>query len=221
MKQFLKELGVSETSGLTRILNTFNGLTEEEKKTAILYQRIEKEIKNARNELNDIWNDCIKLEKFIGSKQDELYEFNKKYFYNSLSEFVLNGNYQIVDFNESKEKVSGCYFLYQNNEIVYVGISVDINKRLVKHKRSKNFNHVKYISISDFLEAIKLESYFINKHKPKLNKDLGGYEERAKRHRYNLDDKKINYMDGWPDKIYGETPRSKRQSKRQSKFYNY
>jgi len=36
MKKFLKELGVSETRGMTRILNTFNGLTEEEKKTAIL-----------------------------------------------------------------------------------------------------------------------------------------------------------------------------------------
>lgn len=36
MKQFLKDLGVTETRGMTRILNTFNGLTEEEKKTAIL-----------------------------------------------------------------------------------------------------------------------------------------------------------------------------------------
>jgi len=36
MKQFLKELGVTETRGMTRILNSFDGLTEEEKKTAIL-----------------------------------------------------------------------------------------------------------------------------------------------------------------------------------------
>jgi len=176
----------------------------------IFYQTIKKEIENARDEVN-------KLQYFIRSKENELYDLNKKYFYNSLSEFVLNGNYQIIDFTQSKEKVSGCYFLYQNNEIIYIGISVDINKRLIEHKRSKNFDYIKYIITSDFLEAIKLESYFINKHKPKLNNDLGGYEERAKRHRYNLDDEKINYMDGWPDRIYGETPRSKRQSK----FYNY
>jgi len=36
MKQFLKDLGVTETRGMTRILNSFDGLTEEEKKSAIL-----------------------------------------------------------------------------------------------------------------------------------------------------------------------------------------
>jgi hypothetical protein len=36
MKQFLKELGVTETRGMTRILNSFDGLMPEEKKQAIL-----------------------------------------------------------------------------------------------------------------------------------------------------------------------------------------
>lgn len=36
MKQFFKDLGVTQTRGLVRISNSFNGLTEEEKKQAVL-----------------------------------------------------------------------------------------------------------------------------------------------------------------------------------------
>lgn len=36
MKQFFKDLGVTQTRGLVRISNSFNGLTEEEKKEAVL-----------------------------------------------------------------------------------------------------------------------------------------------------------------------------------------
>ena len=36
MKQFFKDLGVNQTRGLVRISNSFNGLTEEEKKQAVL-----------------------------------------------------------------------------------------------------------------------------------------------------------------------------------------
>jgi hypothetical protein len=36
MKQFFKDLGVTQTRGLVRISNSFNGLTQEEKKEAVL-----------------------------------------------------------------------------------------------------------------------------------------------------------------------------------------
>lgn len=36
MKQFFKDLGVTQTRGLVRISNSFNGLTKEEKKQAVL-----------------------------------------------------------------------------------------------------------------------------------------------------------------------------------------
>jgi hypothetical protein len=36
MKQFFKDLGITQTRGFVRLSNTFNTLTDEEKKTAVL-----------------------------------------------------------------------------------------------------------------------------------------------------------------------------------------
>lgn len=186
----------------------FSMFTDEEKKSIILnsYDKIKK------------CNDSIyKLNSIIQKTHDQITVLKKYFFHNSLNEFILNSNYKIIDFIPSKEKISGCYFLYQNEQIIYVGISVDINKRLLQHKFDKVWDCVKYIPTNDFLEVIKLESYFINKYKPKFNLDLGGYEERAIRHYYNIIDDKINYDKGWPDKIIGETLRSNYKPKK----YNF
>lgn len=144
-------------------------------------------------------------------KQNSITELRKALLYDNLNSYVEELDCQIIDFNESDDKIFGCYFLHKNEEIVYVGISVDINKRLKKHKANKykDFNQVKYIACNDYLNAIKIESYYIDKFKPKYNSDLGEYIKRAIIHNYNLIDDKINYGKGWPDKPDGETPRSK------------
>lgn len=60
--------------------------------------------------------------------------------------------------------LKGIYFLLDNNEIVYVGQSVNVYQRIHQH-RDKKFNRI-FVLKTDNLD---LESYYINKLKPKYN----------------------------------------------------
>jgi hypothetical protein len=164
------------------------------------------------------------LRLLIYDKQKQLAELQKEFIYDSLISFVEEKSFELQDFIESKEKIGGCYFLYKEAELIYVGISIDINKRLKAHKRGydkKDFDLIKYIPTTDYLIAIKLESYYINKYKPKFNISSGAYIEIAKNHNYYIIDEKINYITGWPDKSTGITKRSKRIKKNPMYWVKY
>ena len=67
------------------------------------------------------------------------------------------------------------YFLLRGKEVVYVGKTCDIKRRLRSHQKGKNkkyFNDVKYFVFSgdrDSLEYRKLEMDFICKYTPAYN----------------------------------------------------
>ena len=64
--------------------------------------------------------------------------------------------------------MTGVYFLYKKDEVVYVGQSVDIERRITEHP-DKKFDSFKYIECNvDELDS--LEERCIKEIKPKYNK---------------------------------------------------
>ena len=66
----------------------------------------------------------------------------------------------------------GCYLLYSNAKLVYVGVSKCIYSRLKQHKREniKQWDTVKFIEEHDREKALEIEYYLIQKFKPIYNK---------------------------------------------------
>ena len=78
-----------------------------------------------------------------------------------------------------KPNTSGIYFIFHQNQLVYIGAARDIQKRIDGH------HHIRYLlkdhysgekveiryyeHLSDWQELIKLENYLIQLHKPPLN----------------------------------------------------
>lgn len=78
-----------------------------------------------------------------------------------------------------KPNASGIYFIFHQNQLVYIGAARDIQKRIDGH------HHIRYLlkdhypgeqveiryyeHLSDWQELIKLENYLIQLHKPPLN----------------------------------------------------
>lgn len=62
------------------------------------------------------------------------------------------------------------YKLYNNDSLVYVGVTKDLYKRFEHHGKDKVFDNARYITIEDRVYAEKLESYLITTLKPPMNK---------------------------------------------------
>jgi len=64
------------------------------------------------------------------------------------------------------------YFLYWKKDIVYIGQTKNLYRRLYEHYESKKrFTHfVVYKHVKEDLERITLEAALIKKHRPRLNK---------------------------------------------------
>ena len=60
------------------------------------------------------------------------------------------------------------YFLFNNDEVVYIGASRYGLARISRHKQEKIFNAFSYINCSE-KEMHKIEGYYIRKFKPTLN----------------------------------------------------
>ena len=85
----------------------------------------------------------------------------------------------IRDLPVGKPNASGIYFIFHQNQLVYIGAARDIQKRIDGH------HHIRYLlkdhysgekveiryyeHLSDWQELIKLENYLIQIHKPPLN----------------------------------------------------
>ena len=62
------------------------------------------------------------------------------------------------------------YFLLDNVEIVYVGQSINISARVHQHLIDKCFNRVLYLPVVKE-NLLKVERFFIERLKPKYNKE--------------------------------------------------
>ena len=80
-----------------------------------------------------------------------------------------------IDMRKAKEiqpdLYQGCYLLFSNKKLVYVGVSNCIYSRLREHRRQnvKEWDTVKFIEEHNRDKALKIENYFIQKLKPKYN----------------------------------------------------
>ena len=63
---------------------------------------------------------------------------------------------------------AGVYFLFHKGEVVYVGVTNNILRRLGEHAKDKRFDAYSYIPI-DGNEATELELKFIRQLKPRYN----------------------------------------------------
>jgi predicted GIY-YIG superfamily endonuclease len=65
----------------------------------------------------------------------------------------------------------GIYFLIKGKEIVYVGQSIHIPRRLKEHRKGKDFNRIFFIKCRPG-DLDDLEKYYIREFVPRLNKQL-------------------------------------------------
>ena len=71
-----------------------------------------------------------------------------------------------------KPHILGVYLLFDEDELIYVGKSTDVRKRVMHQHQKKNYTSWSYIKCKDMLEASLLEIYYIYKYTPCLNKKL-------------------------------------------------
>lgn len=90
----------------------------------------------------------------------------------SLGEFYESG--QLYLMSRPYKQISGVYFLFRGDLIVYVGKSTDIISRIASHRKSKKaFDTYSFIEASES-EMDALETVYINKFWPEYNK-MGFY----------------------------------------------
>lgn len=104
----------------------------------------------------------------MGKKVNVLDDFIKNDILNGSHalDFIYNTNANEIKKYNRFRNISGIYFLFKNNEIVYIGKSVSIFRRILEHKH--NFDSFSYIE----LPKEKLDIYeklFILKYNPEYN----------------------------------------------------
>lgn len=68
---------------------------------------------------------------------------------------------------------AGIYIIYEKDEIIYIGKSINIKKRLIKHNVYNKAHHkVKCIIFKDIGNIDLYEPYLIKKYSPKYNKEF-------------------------------------------------
>ncbi len=75
--------------------------------------------------------------------------------------------------------MTGIYFLIKDNIIVYIGQSINVEKRIVSH-RDKDFDSFRVI-VCDNSKLLEYEKRLISLFKPKLNGSPGGKRDGAGR----------------------------------------
>jgi hypothetical protein len=84
-----------------------------------------------------------------------------------------------------KAIIAGIYFLFDGKEIVYVGQSSDIFRRIYEHSSGrskgakKKFDTWEYFEIADDAERLRAEDLLILALKPKYNIDYSGANARS------------------------------------------
>ena len=74
----------------------------------------------------------------------------------------------------------GVYYLFDENQLIYIGCSYNIGKRIEGHKRGKNKPYKPFKSFAfsetDKDNAYLIEAMEINKHLPKFNLNIPNIE---------------------------------------------
>lgn len=81
------------------------------------------------------------------------------------------GNIKSKDVKNFKNKhiIYAVYFIYKGNNIVYIGKTTNIHRRLMEHKTRFKFDEFNYIECIDNAEMRAMEFYYISNLRPKYN----------------------------------------------------
>ena len=95
------------------------------------------------------------------------YEWEEDYSVKKISKINLKKAKEI-----QPDLYQGCYLLFSNEKLVYVGVSNCIYSRLKQHTNEniKEWDTVKFFEEHDRDKALEMENNFIQKYKPKYNK---------------------------------------------------
>ena len=84
-------------------------------------------------------------------------------------------NYEYVDLN-TLDKVfikskRGIYFLYKEDELVYIGMTTNFSSRLNSHiaDDTKEFDSYRFLDVNDNVNLNNIEEKYIRKYKPLYN----------------------------------------------------
>jgi hypothetical protein len=84
---------------------------------------------------------------------------------------ILSINLNSLDRVITPKFVVGIYFLYDNNELVYIGKSTNIHIRINTHRKNKQFDSYSILKCCE--DDLKIyERILINKYLPKYNIDM-------------------------------------------------
>lgn len=64
--------------------------------------------------------------------------------------YIVSNSLKIDLFDKKNKQIIGIYFLIKKTKVVYVGQSINIEKRINSHKRNKNFDRVYTIECEEF-----------------------------------------------------------------------
>lgn len=79
--------------------------------------------------------------------------------------------YKVSDLSDNLPLL-GVYFLFKDDELIYIGRSTRLFKRIKSHISQKDFNYFSFVKCDTFYNADYMERTLINKYKPKLNNVL-------------------------------------------------
>ena len=79
----------------------------------------------------------------------------------------------------------GIYFLYKNEQLVYIGQSTDILLRIRNHFKEKDFDNYSYFEC-EISKLNQVERLFIEKYTPLLNKCLNIKERKERKKQKHL-----------------------------------
>jgi len=118
------------------------------------------------NNLNNYFINKICDIRLLKKLKDKL---DKNKYYIRFMEINPEENYVVIDDICNN---SGVYVIYKKSDIIYIGKSKNIKKRIDQHKADKDFDKVKSIIFKNESYIDIYEPYLINKYKPILNRDL-------------------------------------------------
>lgn len=99
--------------------------------------------------------------------------YTKKYQEQFDKAMSLIPNILDLEFEDYNELDSGVYLLYNNDKLVYVGISSNMPQRIAGHHSTKNFNKVKVFREKEYWKCAIIEAFYIKNYNPYYNNSFG------------------------------------------------
>jgi hypothetical protein len=151
-------------------------------------QRIQAEA-IAKNDLPDpnpyVFSAPVPEHEKLGMSEEEYNKLKELYFIfqaideETAREVAEAEKARIVPHSVGLDDLGFIYHLYMDNELVYIGLTIDLRRRLKQHSESRKFGQYNRCASKavPFKHMPAIEGALIRKHKPPLNRSSGGYRQ--------------------------------------------